>query len=99
MRCRSSLDHDPGPGPGPKHGAEALGLGPDALRNHFASLGEDVDLAFPVVHVDANMVHGWPLPFCGLDRGVLVWGSLCHHVKREASRFIPSILKALACGI
>jgi len=21
------------------------------------------------VHVDANMVHGGPLPFCGVDRG------------------------------
>jgi len=50
-----------------------------------------LDLAFPLVHVDANMVHGWPLPFCGVDREVLLWGSVCHHVKREASRFIPSI--------
>jgi len=24
---------------------------------------------------------------------VLLWGYLCHHVKREASRFIPSTLK------
>ena len=23
---------------------------------------------------------------------MLLWGSICHHVKREASRFIPSIL-------
>jgi len=38
------------------------------------------------------MADGWPLPFFGVDRGVLLWGSLCHHVKREASRFIPSIL-------
>src|SRR5262245_15004719 len=21
-------------------------------------------------------------PFCGVDRGVLLWGSVCHHVKR-----------------
>jgi hypothetical protein len=33
------------------------------------------------LHVDANMVHGWPLPFCGVDREVLLWSSLCHHVK------------------
>jgi hypothetical protein len=26
----------------------------------------DVDLAFPLVHVDANMVHGWPLPSAAL---------------------------------
>jgi len=38
------------------------------------------------------MVHGWPLPFCGVDREVLLWGSVCHHVKREASRFILSTL-------
>ncbi len=25
-------------------------------------------------------------------RGVLLWGSICQHVKRKASRFIPSIL-------
>src|SRR5713226_531185 len=30
---------------------------------------------------------------CGVDRGVLLWGSVCYHVKREASRrFIPSTL-------
>jgi O-acetylhomoserine (thiol)-lyase len=50
------------------------------------------------VDVDANMVHGWSLPFCGVDRGVLVWGSLGHHVKREASRFIPSILTLRTFG-
>src|SRR3972149_2369046 len=88
------LDQDPGAGPGAEHGGEALGLGPDPLLDDLTPPGEDVDLAFPLVHVDANMVHGWPLPFCGVDRGVLLWGSLCHHVKREASRFIPSTLSA-----
>jgi len=42
-------------------GAEALRLGPDAPLDDLAALGENVDLAFPLVHVDANMVHGWPL--------------------------------------
>jgi hypothetical protein len=56
-----SLDHNPGAGPGPEDGAEALRLGPDAPLDDLAALGEDVDLAFPLVHVDANMVHGWPL--------------------------------------
>ena len=64
----------------------------DAPLDHLAAVTQDVDLAFPLVHVDANMVHGWPLPFCGVDRGVFLWGSICHHVKREASRFIPSTL-------
>jgi hypothetical protein len=30
------------------------------------------------VHVDANMVHGWPLPFCGVDLGAVLmsdWSS------------------------
>ena len=33
-------------GPGPEDGAEALGIGPDALDD-LASLGEDGDLAIP----------------------------------------------------
>src|SRR5262245_13018827 len=53
-----SLDHNPARA-GPKHGIEALRLGTDALFNHFAPFGEDVNLAFPLVHVDANMVHSW----------------------------------------
>jgi predicted TIM-barrel fold metal-dependent hydrolase len=85
------LDEHPGAGPGPEHG-EALAFGADALLDDFTPLGVAVDLAFPLVHVDANIVHGWPLPFCGVDRGVLLWGNVCHHVKREASRFIPSDL-------
>src|SRR6266542_5479754 len=36
------------------------------------------------------MLHVWRLPLGGVDRRVLLWGSICHHVKREASRFIPS---------
>jgi hypothetical protein len=86
------LDQHPGAGPGPEHGGEALGLGADPLLDDLAPLGEDVDLAFPLVHVDANMVHGWPLLSAALTARVLLWGSICHHVKREASRFIPSIL-------
>ncbi len=38
------------------------------------------------------MVHGWPLPSAAFTAGVLLWGSVCLHVKPEASRFIPSIL-------
>ena len=55
------LDEDPRPGPRAKHRREALGLGADALLDQFASLGQDADLTFPLVDVDANMVHGWPL--------------------------------------
>jgi S1-C subfamily serine protease len=29
---------------------------------------------------------------------VLLWGSVCHHVKREASRFIPSTLLRSKAG-
>jgi hypothetical protein len=50
-------------------------------------LAKDVDLAFPLVHVDANVVHGCLSPSRGVDRRVLLWGSPSHHVKREASRF------------
>jgi len=93
------LDHNPGVGPDPEHGREALGLGADELFDDLASLGEDVDLAIPLVHADANMVYSWPLPLCGANREMLLRGRVCHHVKREASRFIPSILMvpALRC--
>jgi hypothetical protein len=55
------LEHNPGTCPSPQHGGKSLRLGPDAPLDDLAALGEDVDLAFPLVHVDANMVHGWPL--------------------------------------
>jgi hypothetical protein len=38
------------------------------------------------------MIHGWPLLSAALTAGVLLWGRVGHHVKREASRFIPSTL-------
>src|SRR6266481_9585705 len=58
------LDENPRPWPGAEHGREALGLGADAPLDNLTALGEDIDLAFLLVHVDANMVHGWSLPFC-----------------------------------
>ena len=30
---------------------------------------------------------------------MLLWGSVCHHVEREASRFIPSTLGGKTLGI
>jgi hypothetical protein len=41
------------------------------------------------------MVHGWPLPFCGVDRGMLLWGVMpprqargqpLHHIYALGSR-------------
>ena len=47
----------------------------------------------PIGDTGARRVLGSPLVVArARPRGVLLWGSLCHHVKREASRFIPSIL-------
>src|SRR5438093_1118521 len=37
------------------------------------------------------MVHGWPLLSAALTACELLWGSVCHHVEREARRFITSI--------
>jgi hypothetical protein len=37
--------------------------------------GPDADLACVFVHVDSNMVHGWP-PLAALDRVFCVWGIL-----------------------
>ncbi len=50
-------------------------------------------MTFPLVHVDANMVHGWALLSAALTACELLWGSVCHHVEREASRFIPSCVQ------
>ena len=82
------LDHDPGAGPGPEDGAEALRLGPDAPLEDLAALGEDVDLAFPLVHVDANMVHGWPLLSAALTARCSCGAAYATTSKREASRFL-----------
>ncbi len=47
----------------------------------------------PIGNTGARRVLGSPHVVAhARSRGVLLWGSLCHHVKREASRFIPSIL-------
>jgi hypothetical protein len=59
----------------------------------YAPFGHETDLAFPLVDVDANMIHGWPLLTAAMTAGVLLWGRVGHHVKREASRFIPSMLR------
>jgi hypothetical protein len=49
--------------------------------------------ATPIGNTGARRVLGSPhVVVHARSRGVLLWGSLCHHVKREASRFIPSIL-------
>ncbi len=53
------FDQDARPGPRAEHHREALGLGADPLLDQLAPLGQDTDLTFPLVHVDANMVHGW----------------------------------------
>jgi hypothetical protein len=85
------LDHDPRPGSMAKHGREALWLRPNPALDQFTALGQDADLAFPLVDVDAHMIHGWSLLTAALTAGVLLWGRVGHHVKREASRFIPSM--------
>src|SRR5216684_156790 len=88
---RRGLDHDPRSGSTAEHGGEAFGLRPDPALDQLAPLGQETDLAFPLVDVDANMIHGWPLLTAALTAGSLLWGSVCHHVEREASRFIPSM--------
>jgi len=54
------LDQHAGAGPSCEHGGEAGRVGSDPLLDDLSPLGEDTDLAFPLVHVDANLVHGWP---------------------------------------
>src|SRR6185503_19694706 len=66
------LKHNPGARPGPQDGGKALRLGPDAPLDDLVAFGEDADLAFPLVHVDANMAHGWPLLTAALTAMALV---------------------------
>jgi hypothetical protein len=58
---------------------------PDPLLDDLPALGEDVELAFPLVRRAT-----WSM--AGLSRSAArlrcLWGSVCHHVKREASCFI-----------
>src|SRR5262249_23709329 len=71
---------------------ETLGLGADPALDQLASSGQETDLAFPLVQIDANMVHGWPPSPCATERVISLWGTLCHHVESGVSRFIPSTL-------
>src|SRR5260370_40727571 len=71
--------------------AEGLDL---MLAGHPFAVGRDVDRAFPLVHVNAHLVHGWPLPSAELTAGGSC-AALCLHVKRETSRYIPSTLRPL----
>jgi len=40
-----------------------------ALLDDFTPVGKDVDLTLPLVHVDAVMIHGWPLSSAALTAG------------------------------
>jgi hypothetical protein len=58
-------------------------------RTALASLGQDTDLTFPLVDVDANMIHGWPLLTAALTASSLLWGSVCHHVRAGGQPLHP----------
>ena len=88
------LDPNAGAGLGLEYGGQALGLGADALLDDLTLLGEDVDLAIPLVDVDANMVRGRPLSSAALTAGCSC-AALFHHLKREASRLIPCTLTSI----
>src|SRR5215469_1805599 len=77
---------------------EPLGFGANPALNHLASLSQETDLAFPLVQIDANMVHGWPPSPCAPERVISLWGTLGHHVESGVSRFIPSTLFTRECG-
>ncbi len=53
-------------------------------------------LAFLLVQIDANMLHGWPPPRCAHERVCSQWGTVCHHVELGVSRVIPSTLRRAA---
>ena len=55
------LEQHPRPRAGGEHGGEAVPRALDPLLDDFAFRRGDADLTFPLVDVDANMLHGWPL--------------------------------------
>src|SRR4029434_5255729 len=86
------LDQDPGARSVPEHGGEPLALGADAPLDDLTVLGEDVDLAFPLVDIDANMVHGWPLPSAALTARCSCGAAYATTSSGRPASFIPSTL-------
>src|SRR5437660_1069841 len=60
LALSGSLDEDPPRRANTQHLAEPLWPGLDALLEDLPFLGDQADLAFGLVHVDANVFHGWP---------------------------------------
>ena len=58
---RGGLEQDPRPRPRAEDVGESRGLRADPLFDQLAGFGEDAELAFLLLDVPANMVHGWPL--------------------------------------
>jgi len=85
-----SLDQDACHTSSTENRLEPCALGADPLLNQLASAGEDADLALILVHVDANMLHGWPPPFAAWT-ALRTVGHHCATTMGGASRFIPSI--------
>ena len=54
--------------PHAEHWGEPLPLRADAAFDDLPPLCQDTDLAFFLVYVDANMLHGWPPPCAAHDR-------------------------------
>src|SRR5262249_18702048 len=62
------LEQDTGARAVTEDGSKPLGHGADPRFAQLAALAPDAELAFLLVHVDANRVHGWPPLHCGVDR-------------------------------
>src|SRR5262245_5224874 len=86
------LEQDPRSGARAEHCREALPLGPDTLLDQFPAVGQDADLAFPLVDVDANMVHGWPLPPAALTACSPCGALYATTSSGRPAAFIPSVM-------
>ncbi len=62
LALRRGLDQDPSPWTIAKDRRESAPLRQDALLDQLPVRRQDADLALILVHVDANMLHGWPPP-------------------------------------
>ena len=64
-----------------EHRSEPVPVRANPLLDQLRVGGQDADLALILVHVDANMLHGWP-PLLAASTASEVVGPSCHHVER-----------------
>ena len=88
LALRRRLDRDLRSRPFTEHRGEPLPLRGDAPFDDLAALGQNADLTFHFVYVNAKILHGWPPPLRPTTACTIV--GLRPPRAVAASRFIPS---------